>query len=177
MSKFSDFPILKTNSLLLRNISESDAPQILFLRSNDIVTKFIERPKMKTLQEAKQLIFDRIKDNKNKKIYYWAITQKEKQELIGTICFWNFSEDRLTAEIGYDLNPEYFNKGIMSEAIKEVIDFGFKTLKLSRIEAFTQVKNTASINLLEKNLFVLQTKRIDKGFPKNRIFVLENSYL
>ena len=175
MSKFSNFPILETNSLLLRNISESDASQILYLRSNDIATKFIERPKMKNLQEAKQFILDRIKDNKNKKTYYWAITQKDKQELIGTICYWNFSENRLTAEIGYDLKPEYFNKGIMSEAIKNVIDFGFSNLKLSSIEAFTQIKNIASINLLEKNLFILQSKRREKGFPKNRIYVLNNS--
>ena len=176
MSKSNNFLVLETNSLLLRNISENDASQILYLRSNDIVTKFIERPKMNNLQEAKQFILDRINDTKNKKIFYWAITQKNKQELIGTICFWNFSEDRLTAEIGYDLNPEYFNKGIMSEAIKNVIDFGFNQLKLSSIEAFTQVKNNASIHLLEKNHFILQTERREKGFPKNRIYVLNNSY-
>ena len=173
-SRKTTFPVLYSNRLELRSISEKDATQILFLRSNDIVGEFIERPKMKTINEAKQFIKDRIEDIKNKKVYYWVISLKDENELIGTICFWNFSEDKSITEIGYDLKPEYFSKGIMSEAIKIVINFGFQTLKLSCIEAFTNSENTNSIKLLVGNNFELQLDRKDKGFPRNKIFVLKN---
>jgi ribosomal-protein-alanine N-acetyltransferase len=62
----------------------------------------------------------------------------------------------------------------MNEAIKEVLNFGFKNLYLNTIEAFTHKNNISSIALLEKHHFVLQPKKRDKEFDHNRIFKLEN---
>jgi len=168
------FPILKTKRLLLRKLTVNDAQQIFYLRSDKIVNQFILRPKQKDYNEALTFIKDRNNDIKNGKIFYWVISLKEEDELIGTICLWNFSENNSVSEIGYDLRPEYFNKGIMTEAIKTIIDFGFETLNLSSIEAFTHTENTNSIKLLEGNKFVFQSKRKDEGFPLNKIFELKN---
>ena len=73
---------------------------------------------------------------------------------------WNFSSDRKTAELGYDLLPEFFNKGIMSEALQQVILFGQETLKLNTIEAYTHQDNSNSIKLLEK--FILYFSQIER---------------
>ena len=99
---------------------------------------------------------------------------KGNEDLIGTICLWNFSKDNTIAEIGYELLPKYFKKGIMSEAIASIIDFGFATLNLKAIEAFTQKKNLSSINLLKRYNFTLESNRKDQGFPLNIIFKLTN---
>ena len=168
------FPILKTKRLLLRKLTLDDAQQIFYLRSDKIVNQFILRPKQKDYNEALTFIKDRNNDIKNGKIFYWVISLKEEDELIGTICLWNFSENNSVSEIGYDLRPEYFNKGIMTEAIKTILDFGFETLNLSSIEAFTHTEKTNSIKLLEGNKFVFQSERKDEGFPLNKIFVLKN---
>ena len=168
------FPILKTKRLVLRKLINNDAQQILYLRSNPIVNQYILRAKQKSLPEAVSFINERNNDIENGKIFYWAISLKEEQKLIGTICLWNFSEDKTVAEIGYDLHPDYFHKGIMTETIREVINFGFNKLQLESIEAFTHKENTNSIKLLKKCSFIYQPKRVDKGFPKNNIFSLKN---
>jgi len=60
----------------------------------------------------------------------------------------------------------------MSEALQCVVRFGFNTLKLEVIEAFTSKHNKGSIALLEKNDFNLEQDRKDEGFPDNIIFRL-----
>lgn len=72
---------------------------------------------------------------------------------------WNFSKDNKKAEVGYDLNPLFQRKGIMSEALKSILGFGFNNLNLDKIDAFTHKKNESSKKLLEKNGFILLEKR------------------
>jgi ribosomal-protein-alanine N-acetyltransferase len=55
-------------------------------------------------------------------------------------------ENNTIAEVGYGLNPAFQNKGIMTEALKCVIDYGFNELKLIKIEAFTHIKEMSSKN-------------------------------
>lgn len=169
-----EFRVLKTERLQLRKLLEKDASQIYYLRTNEIVNQYILRPKQKNLTEAISFICERNRDITQGKICYWAIALKGKQKLIGSICLWNFSEDKTVAEIGYDLHPDYFNRGIMTEALQEVIHFGFKKLQLKSIEAYTHEKNINSIKLLEKTGFIYLPKRVDESFPKNNIFSVKN---
>ena len=176
--KYKPFPEIKTKRLLLRKIEESDCEDILFLRSDETVTKFIERPEnRKTKNKTDAIKF--IKEineafGKNKSIS-WGITFKNNPKIIGTICLWNFSLINKTAEIGYDLNPEFQGLGIMSEAINSIIDFGFNNLKLDKIEAFTHKKNENSKKLLKKNEFVFNENRKDLENNYNIIFELINN--
>ena len=86
---------------------------------------------------------------------------------------WNFSNDNKIAEIGYDLSPTFQRKGIMDEALKSVVTFGFSKLNLSKIEAFTHKENQSSIRLLENNKFLFIENRKDKNNTKNIIFEIE----
>ena len=81
---------------------------------------------------------------------YWAITLNGTDNLIGTICLFDFSNDDTKAEIGYELLPEFLGKGIMQEAASKVIDFGAQRIGLHLIEAYTHSENESSIKLLEK---------------------------
>lgn len=63
---------------------------------------------------------------------------------------WNFSKNNKTSEVGYDLNPIFQGKGIMNEALKSVVDFGFSKLNLNKIEEFTHKENESSKRLLKK---------------------------
>ena len=129
--KFKPFPEIKTERLFLRKMEESDCDAILFLRSNETVTKFIERPenrKTKNKTDAIKFIKEINEAIKKNKSISWGITYKNNPEIIGTICLWNFSQNNKTAEVGYDLNPEFQGLGIMSEALNSIIDFGFNNL-------------------------------------------------
>ena len=100
---------------------------------------------------------------------------KDQTNLIGTICLYRFSEDRKEAEVGYELLPDYHRKGIMSEALKAVLNFGFNELYLSEILAFTNKFNENSKSLLLKHQFILEEGRADEGFPENLVFSLRKN--
>ena len=171
----SPFPELRTERLRLRQIVKTDWREILFLRSDETVTKYIKRPEnRRTKNEVDALIFiemihKAVEDNIS---VSWGITFLDNPVILGTICLWNFSEDAKTAEVGYDLNPKCQGKGIMSEAIRHVLSFGFGELKLDIIEAFTDNENVSSRLLLERNGFELIKGRKDEGNSSNLIFEL-----
>ena len=174
--KFNPFPEIKTERLVLRKIVESDCDIILFLRSDKTVTKFIERPenrKTKNKTDSIKFIKEINEANKNNESISWGITLKNNPTILGTICLWNFSDNHKIAEIGYDLNPEFQRKGIMDEALKSVVHFGFSKLNLYKIEAFTHKENESSIRLLEKNRFLFIENRKDEDNTNNLIFEIE----
>lgn len=174
---YPPFHILTTERLTLRQLNNTDAFALSSLRSDDNVNKYIDRPKQTSPEEANAFITkmnDGIKENK---WFYWAITLKGSPELIGTICLWNFSEDKSKAEIGYELNPTFQGKGLMNEAVKCIIKFGFETLGIKTMEAFVHRENHNSLTLLEKNNFQLDSNRKNKENNNNIIFTLTNSTL
>lgn len=173
----NSFPFLelKSDRLLLRRITSSDVDMILFLRSDVEVNRFIkraEKDKTKTKEDALKhikMIDDGLDD---KRFISWGICLLNMKDIVGTICLWNFSDDFLTGEIGYDLSPEFQKKGIMNEAMKMVLQYGFDTLKLSKIEAYTHRDNESSKALLLKNGFLLSQDKIDEDNVDNQIFQL-----
>ena len=78
-------------------------------------------------------------------------------KLIGTICLFDFSDDNLKAEIGYELLPDFQGKGIMQEAASKVIDFGIQHIGLNSVEAYTHSENHSSTRLLEKFNFKMNS--------------------
>ena len=71
--------------------------------------------------------------------------------------------------------PEFHGKGLMSEAINCVLNYGFNDLNLEKIEAFTNKNNSNSIKLLQKTKFILNENRRDEKYPENLIFELMKS--
>ncbi len=171
---FSPFPTLESKRLILRRIEFTDVNEVFFLRSNPEVLKYIKREPATKLLDATKFI-KKIKRGMNgNKWITWAITTKELHNMIGSICLWNFSEKHNSGEVGYDLMPEFHRQGYMTEAMELVIDYGFRTLELATLEAFTDKRNQASIHLLLKNHFRHDTSRIDNHNEHNRIYVLKN---
>lgn len=147
---FTPFPILKTERLILRQLTSTDDNEIFALRSNSNVNKYLDRQPSKTVDDAKtfiQIINENIQKNHS---IYWAIVLKSSNKLIGAICLFNFSEDNTKAEIGYELLPDFQGKGVMQEAASNVIDFGSRHIGLRLIEAYTHSENQSSTRLLKK---------------------------
>lgn len=175
--RFTPFPTLESHRIFLRRIRELDLNEILFLRSDKTVNTYIERSedrKTKNLADALKFIKELDDCIETETSIAWGISLKNNPKLIGSICLWNFSKNHKVAEVGYDLNPEFHNKGLMSEALKAVVAFGFYKLHLDKIEAFTHTDNKRSKNLLEKNGFILNKNRRDADNPFNIIYELEN---
>ena len=152
------FPNLATDRLILRQMKMEDENEIFFLRSDERVLKYTEVPKAVSVDDARKFI-EKINTGIPKNGWmFWAITLKNDDKLIGTICLWNISEDGLTTDIGYVLHPDFQGRGIMHEAISAVIKYGFETMKVNTIDADVDPNNSKSIKLLERNGFVLTRK-------------------
>ncbi|RLJ33412.1 ribosomal-protein-alanine N-acetyltransferase [Chryseobacterium sp. 7] len=164
---------LETKRLLLRDINESHVEDILRIRSNEVINQFVIRNSPKNNYDALQFILTIKERTKNNQTIYLGISLKDQPNLIGTICLWNFSNDRKTAEVGYELLPEYHRQGIMSEALKAVLDFGFNEMHLDEIIAITNKFNENSKGILLKHDFILLEGEKDEGFPDNIIFSLK----
>jgi ribosomal-protein-alanine N-acetyltransferase len=151
---FTPFPVLNTERLLLRKLSIDDANEIYFLRSDERVNKYIDRPRAESLEDAHNFINKTNHAIENNECIDWAITFNDDSKLIGSICLWNISIEENKAEVGYELLPDFQRKGIAQEAFPPIIDFGFKVMLLNKIEAYTHKENSSSIKLLEKFGFV-----------------------
>lgn len=148
--QFSPFPFITTERLHLRPLVESDAEEVLLLRSHPVVNKYIQRERAKNLADALQFIERITEQQEQRQSITWAICWKGQQQLIGSVCFWNIDTAREQGELGYSLLPEYFGQRVMTEALKPVLDYGFKHMLLKRIDAYTNKDNVASLRLLKR---------------------------
>jgi ribosomal-protein-alanine N-acetyltransferase len=168
---FTTFPILTTRRLTLRQLSTDDQRDILALRSDPEINKYLDRQPATMIEEALSFI-NKVNDNIEKNIaLYWAITLTETNTFTGTICLFDFSIEKSSCEIGYELMTKFQRQGIMKEAAQVVIDYVFQTLKFKKILAFTHYGNQNSTNLLTKLNFV-KSVATSKENPDLTIFTL-----
>jgi ribosomal-protein-alanine N-acetyltransferase len=166
---FLPFPKLKTERLLMRQVNANDAETLLALRSNDEVMKYIPRPYLKNKEDALELIAmfdDKIENGIG---INWGITFLNKPEqIIGIIGHYRIKPEHYRAEVGYMLFPEYNGKGIVSEALQKVVDYGFNDMKLHSIEAILDPENKGSERVLLKNGFVKEAHLLENEYYEGR---------
>lgn len=151
---FNPFPELTTQRLILRQVTADDANEMFFLRSSEEVMKYICRPRPKNLEDMLEFI-QKIRDMiATDEGVAWAMTQKDDPTLIGHISFHRLVKEHHRAEVGYLMHPNFYGQGIMDEALKAVLHYGFHTMKLHSVEAIASPANAASLKLLERNNFV-----------------------
>ncbi|MFJ8413624.1 GNAT family N-acetyltransferase [Bacillus paramycoides] len=144
------FPLLKTDRLILRELTEEDATGILHCFSNTEVLRYYGQKPLENVDQVKQII-------NNFKLSYnarngikWGIELKNKKGLIGTVGFHDWSSEHKRANISYAFFPEHWGNGYATEAVSEVISYGFRTLHLKRIGAIVFLENEASSKVLIK---------------------------
>jgi ribosomal-protein-alanine N-acetyltransferase len=165
---FNPFPNLETERLILRRVDANDVNEIFALRSNPETMKYIPRPLVKTTEDALEhiaMIDAKIETNEG---INWAITLKDDPKLIGLIGHYRIKPEHFRAEIGYMLLPEFNGKGIISEAVKEAVNYGFKVMKLHSLEAIIAPENHGSMKVLEKNGFVKEAHLKENEFYDGR---------
>jgi ribosomal-protein-alanine N-acetyltransferase len=75
--------------------------------------------------------------------------------------------------IGFWTHPESQSKGIMTEAVAKILEFGFNRLNAQTIEACHALWNKASEAVLKKNGMTF-SRYIEQGFQKNGKWIDEN---
>lgn len=161
---FHPFTNLETERLLFRRLNNDDVLEILALRGNPETMKYIPRPLTKTKEDALEhinMVETKIINNEG---INWAITLKDNPKLIGLIGLYRVKPEHHRAEIGYMILPEFNGRGIVTEAIKAVLDYGFYNMQLHSVEAVIDPENIASEKVLLKNGFVKEAHFIENEF-------------
>ena len=140
------FKSIKTNRLTLRAFEAADATAFATYRNHPKVAG-LQTWESYTLLEAQNLIaqMQQLEQPSPNQWYQIAVTLNGR--LIGDFAF--KLEDR-QAEIGFSFDPDFQGQGFAFEAASAVLEYAFLTLKLHRLHATTDPRNTASRRLLEK---------------------------
>lgn len=150
VSVFSEFPKQETERLILREMTLDDL-KFYFRHFN--IKEIIEGccfPGPKDLEAAKEeLALYCINPFKESREVRWGIIMKGANKLIGTCGLYDWKKTSQSAEIRYDLDPACWGRGIMTEALKALLSFGFEKMRLNRIQAVIDSKNKRSIRLVQ----------------------------
>lgn len=149
-SHFEIFPQLESERLIFRKFNLSDAADIHSVRSNEKVMEYMDSNRHLTVQDSENFISKNLELFYKKEGIYWAIIEKSSNQFIGDFAFWKINRKDARAETGYTLKPEFWGKGYMTEAMIELIKFGFKDLNIHSIEANINPENDNSRKLLNK---------------------------
>ncbi|ULO08547.1 GNAT family N-acetyltransferase [Paenibacillus sp. 19GGS1-52] len=146
----SHFPILETERFVLRQLTRDDSIAIFQYFSLDEVTKFYDLESFTNIEQAEELIQKWNQRFERNQAIRWGITLKSENRVIGTCGFHGWMKNHSKAEIGYELTPQYWRQGFMTEVLEKIIEYGFNDLGLNRIEAFVEPENRGSRKVLKK---------------------------
>ena len=149
--KMTNFPTLETERLILNRPTENDLGDlILHLNSDNVFSEnTLNIPFPYQNENAEFWIHELVnKGFEEKKNFTFAIREKENPKLIGAIGI-HLDKLHLKAEIGYWIGKEFWNKGFVTEAVREIIRFGFQDLGLNKIYATHFPHNPASGKIMQ----------------------------
>ena len=143
---------IETDRLILRRYVIEDADAMYKNWASDSeVTKFLTWQPHSSVEVSRSIIEDWLKEYSDEKYYQWAIVLKDNgNEPIGDISVVQMNEDISMVHIGYCLGRAWWRRGIMSEALKAVMDFMFDTVKVNRVEARHDPRNPNSGKVMQK---------------------------
>jgi len=145
--------ILKTKRLILRPLRKSDINDLVENANNLNVSQYLGTVKFpyarKDADEFINLCSKKLK-SKSCDDYSFGIKIRSIKKIVGVLSLSSVDRYNGTASLGYWLGENYWRQGIMSESVKTIIDFGFDTLKLRRINVSTFTPNKGSNALIKK---------------------------
>ena len=156
---------LQTPRLILRSFREEDADVMAQLFANPDFMRF----SLGIFTERKQTIafIDKVMGWDHAGIpSQFAVVPRGEDAMIGYCGFFYHPEHGIEdIEIGYRLNPDYWNRGLITEAARAVRDHGFRDCNLSRVISLIHPENIPSRRVAEKNGMTVENKVTFRGFP------------
>jgi [ribosomal protein S5]-alanine N-acetyltransferase len=152
--------VLHTERLTLREFTAADAPAVLAYQSDPRYLRFYEWT-ARSPEDVQRFVrvFTDWQAEVPRTRWQLAIVLPGSGQLIGNCGVRRKPGPALVAELGYELDPEWWGRGLATEAARAMVAFGFADLGLQRISAECLVDNTASARVLER-LGLRQVRRL-----------------
>ncbi|MBR6301097.1 MAG: GNAT family N-acetyltransferase [Clostridia bacterium] len=147
---FSDLPVLETSRLRLRPLKMGDAQDMFRYASDPEVSRHVLWETHESLRDSRRVLRGALRQYRRGEPSSYAVERRSDHRMIGTIGFMWVNLEHRSGEVGYSFARDCWGQGYATEALRAVLQFGFDTLRLHRIEAQHEVDNPASGRVMEK---------------------------
>lgn len=148
-----EFEELNTKRLCLVEIHDGYIDEYFDIMSRDEVTRYIGMPSLTHRDQADGMIQTFKEQFQSEKAVRWGIVLRENEAFIGTVGLHHLTLWGRKAEIGYELHPDFWKRGLITESVSRVLAYAFETLGLFRVGAVTFPANIPSYHVLENTGF------------------------
>src|SRR4029450_2937115 len=155
---------LQTPRLILRSFREEDVDALAQLFANPDFMRF----SLGVFTERKQTVafIEKVMGWDRTSIpSQFAVVPRGEDAIVGYCGFFQHAEVPGEIEIGYRLHPDYWNRGLITEAARAVRDNAFRDWKLSRVISLIHPENIPSRRVAEKNGMKVEKEIMFRRFP------------
>jgi len=170
-----DLETIETRRLRLVGLSPENMKYIFDNLSKPEIKKILgHRSEVEFLQE--EIKHKNGYSSYNRGFILFLLTEKETEQIIGRCGIHNWNKEHKRAEIGYVMHDDNSKrKGLMTEAMNAILNYGFINLQLNRIEALVGIGNIPSLKLMDRFKFknegtLRQHYRINGKFEDTFVF-------
>ena len=150
MSQELFFPVIETERLTLKPLVIDDSDSLLGIFSDPEVMRYWNTAPWTTIQDAIDFINESNDSMQRQESLILGVYPKSTGELAGKCILFSYDKESKRAEIGFGLGRYSWSKGYVNEAGEALIQYGFNSLRLRRIEAEIDPNNQSSAKALEK---------------------------
>jgi len=166
---------IETKRFLLRKFQKYDVNDIYNNWTSDKeAAKYNAWEVHDSLSVTREYLAEWIIGYEKQNYYHWAIADKLTEEVIGSISVSNIKHSNRYCEIGYTIARKYWNHGIATEVLIEVIKFLMNNVGFNNIHAIHDVRNKASGRVME-NAGMTYVKNKKKFFLNSEKFIMDCS--
>lgn len=153
---FEPFPLIETARLHLRAPTLDDEEAMFRVVADPLVTKYLGRAPL-TREKTREKLTNVLEGIRCGASILWMLIDRESGATLGDACLWNWNKPSFRAEVGYELAPSHWGRGLVPEAMAPILRFGFERMGLHSLEGQVNPENQGSIRVLEKLGFQKKT--------------------
>jgi [ribosomal protein S5]-alanine N-acetyltransferase len=168
--------VLETSRLILRSFQKKDLGRLAELMANRDVMRFSLSPY--TREQTQGVLQKFLSWNQAGLPSQFAVIFRGNNDLIGYCGFLHWHLDGVDEiEIGYRLHPDYWNRGLASEAAQAVRHHAFRDLRLPKVISLIHPDNVPSRRVAEKNGMMIERETVFRGFPTQVFAITREQWL
>ncbi|QDQ28933.1 GNAT family N-acetyltransferase [Chitinimonas arctica] len=159
------FPTLTTARLVLRELKPADTDAIFAIHRDTDAMRWFGADPITERAQAQRMI-EMFAESRKAALpgIRWAIVRNGDGQLLGSCGLFRWNKVYRNCLLGYELGRPHWGQGLMSEALRGILRYGFDQMQLNRIQAEIHPDNTASQLLVERLGFQREGRHRQQGY-------------
>jgi RimJ/RimL family protein N-acetyltransferase len=157
-----ELPVLESERLRLRPLTEADVAGLFAIFSDPEVTRYWSSPPLESEADAATLLEEIHEEYARGELLEWGLERRDAPGVIGTCSLMALSLANRRGELGFALRRDAWGRGYVQEILPVLVTWAFGPLGLHRLEADVDPRNEASVRALERLGFRVEGRLRDR---------------